>query len=156
MVLGKKGVMKMWKSTHFFPSVLLENDLVWEDDELVSLKSKEGETHVCLSRGHNPRGGSRGYGENLLFFEIVLLRRSIWRWWRRKQRRRRELLSESWFSSFVLFGVCLERGLSVDLMFSTWRFFIGWRKTLVLRQLLIECFLIPNITRFTKYVIMNL
>lgn len=29
------------------PSILLENDLFWEDDELVSLISKEGETHLC-------------------------------------------------------------------------------------------------------------
>jgi cyclin D3 len=37
------------KKLSFLPLVLLENDLVWEDDELVSLISKEGETHVCLS-----------------------------------------------------------------------------------------------------------
>ena len=78
--IGEEGSDENVKKHSFFPSVLLENDLVWEDDELVSLKSKEGETHVCLSRGHNPRGGSRGHGENLFFFEIVLLRRSIWPW----------------------------------------------------------------------------
>ena len=67
--IGEEGSDENVKKHSFFPSVLLENDLVWEDDELVSLKSKEGETHVCLSRGHNPRGGSRGHGENSLFFE---------------------------------------------------------------------------------------
>ena len=30
---------------------------------------------------HNPRGGSKGHGENSFFFEIVLLRQSVWRWW---------------------------------------------------------------------------
>lgn len=35
------------KKHSFFPSVLLDNDIVWEDDELVSLISKEGEAHVC-------------------------------------------------------------------------------------------------------------
>ncbi|KAL2333500.1 hypothetical protein Fmac_014713 [Flemingia macrophylla] len=29
------------------PLVLLDNDLFWEDEELVSLISKEGETHLC-------------------------------------------------------------------------------------------------------------
>lgn len=32
-----------------FPLVLLENDFYWEDDELVSLISKEKQTHVCLN-----------------------------------------------------------------------------------------------------------
>lgn len=36
------------KNHSFSPLVLLENDLSWEDDELVSLISKEEETHVCL------------------------------------------------------------------------------------------------------------
>ncbi|KAI4314999.1 hypothetical protein L6164_027853 [Bauhinia variegata] len=31
------------------PLILLDNDLFWEDDELVSLISKEGETHFCFS-----------------------------------------------------------------------------------------------------------
>ncbi|XP_061339999.1 cyclin-D3-2-like [Gastrolobium bilobum] len=31
------------------PLVLLDNDLFWEDEELVSLISKEGETHLCSS-----------------------------------------------------------------------------------------------------------
>lgn len=30
------------------PLILLDNDLFWEDDELVSLISKEGETHLCF------------------------------------------------------------------------------------------------------------
>ncbi|XP_075656433.1 cyclin-D3-2 [Castanea sativa] len=47
--IGEEGSDENVKKHSFFPSVLLENDLVWEDDELVSLKSKEGETHVCLS-----------------------------------------------------------------------------------------------------------
>jgi len=37
------------KKHSFSPLVLLENDLVWEDEELVSLISKEEDTHVCLS-----------------------------------------------------------------------------------------------------------
>ncbi|KAJ7952815.1 Cyclin d3 [Quillaja saponaria] len=32
----------------FFPLILLENDLFWEDDELASLISKEGETYFCF------------------------------------------------------------------------------------------------------------
>ena len=31
---------------------------------------------------HNPRGGSKGHGENSFFFETVLLRQSMWQWWR--------------------------------------------------------------------------
>ncbi|KAL0007212.1 hypothetical protein SO802_008714 [Lithocarpus litseifolius] len=47
--IGEEGSDENVKKHSFFPLVLLENDLVWEDDELVSLKSKEGGTHVCLS-----------------------------------------------------------------------------------------------------------
>lgn len=45
--IGEEESDENVKKHSFFPSVLLENDLVWEDDELVFLKSKEGETHVC-------------------------------------------------------------------------------------------------------------
>ncbi|KAK7263186.1 hypothetical protein RJT34_30772 [Clitoria ternatea] len=35
------------KKLQSLPLVLLDNDLFWEDEELVSLISKEGETHLC-------------------------------------------------------------------------------------------------------------
>nr|POF18217.1 hypothetical protein CFP56_50751 [Quercus suber] len=61
----------------------------------------------------------RGDGENSIFFEIVLLRRSVWQWWRfgvkEAEVRREELFSEGWVSFFVLFGVCLERGFKCEL-----------------------------------------
>ena len=42
-----------------------------------------GVVEVWASKGrHNPREGSRGHGENSFFFEIVLLRRSVWQRWR--------------------------------------------------------------------------
>ena len=47
-----------------------------------------------------------------------------------------------------LFGVCLERGLSENLIFSTWQESIGWHKTLVLCNSLIERFL--NIKRANR------
>lgn len=37
------------KKYSLFPLVLLESDFGWEDEEVVSLISKEGDTHVCLS-----------------------------------------------------------------------------------------------------------
>ena len=52
---------------------------------------------------------------------------SAWRK-QRKQRWRRELLSEGWVSFFVLFGEGFNC-LSVNLVFFTWRFLIGWHKT---------------------------
>ncbi|KAI4327411.1 hypothetical protein L6164_019877 [Bauhinia variegata] len=41
--------------------ILLDKDLFWEDDELVSLISKEGETHFCFSNliGDGPLEGAR-------------------------------------------------------------------------------------------------
>ncbi|ESW27884.1 hypothetical protein PHAVU_003G240500 [Phaseolus vulgaris] len=43
------------------PLVLLQNDLFWEDEELVSLISKEGETHSCslIAIADGPLEGSR-------------------------------------------------------------------------------------------------
>ena len=61
-----------------------------------------------------------------------------------KQRWKREgcggkLLSEFFLRS--LFSVCLKRDLGGNLILSTWLASIGWRKTPVLRNSLIERFL---------------
>ena len=48
---------------------------------LIFVNNKE---KVILGSGKQrttqPRGGSKGHGENSFFFEIVLLWRSVW-WW---------------------------------------------------------------------------
>ncbi|MBA0812529.1 hypothetical protein Gohar_026495 [Gossypium harknessii] len=43
-ICGESGTVK--KET-FLPLCLIEHDLFWEDDELISLMSKEKETHLC-------------------------------------------------------------------------------------------------------------
>ncbi|KAB2008533.1 hypothetical protein ERO13_D10G097200v2 [Gossypium hirsutum] len=43
-ICGESGTVK--KET-FLPLFLIEHDLFWEDDELISLMSKEKETHLC-------------------------------------------------------------------------------------------------------------
>ncbi|KAG2719776.1 hypothetical protein I3843_02G002300 [Carya illinoinensis] len=45
----RKNADENVKKQSLFRSVLVENDMVWDNDELVSLIIKEGETHVCLS-----------------------------------------------------------------------------------------------------------
>lgn len=46
---GSKNADENVKKHSLFRSVLVDNDMVWDDDELVSLIIKEGETHVSLS-----------------------------------------------------------------------------------------------------------
>ncbi|XP_035540199.1 cyclin-D3-2-like [Juglans regia] len=46
---GRKNVDENVKKYSLFRLVLVVNDMVWDNDELVSLIIKEGETHVCLS-----------------------------------------------------------------------------------------------------------
>ena len=82
-----------------------------------------------------PRGGSKGHGENSFFLEIVLLRRSVWQWWRFDVKEEVKVWALAGFlSSFCLEFVVWRGLLSVKLVFSTWRFLIGWCKTLVLHQ----------------------
>ncbi|XP_041028368.1 cyclin-D3-2 isoform X1 [Juglans microcarpa x Juglans regia] len=45
---GNENTDEKMKKHSLFRFVLVENDMAWDDDELVSLISKEGETHVCL------------------------------------------------------------------------------------------------------------
>ncbi|KAF5463746.1 hypothetical protein F2P56_013886 [Juglans regia] len=45
---GSENTDEKMKKHSLFRFVLVENDMAWDDDELVSLISKEGETHVCL------------------------------------------------------------------------------------------------------------
>ena len=105
-----------------------------------SSSSKLFGSSVCCGGGlgkqktTQPRGGSKGHGENSFFLEIVLLRRSVWRWWRFGVKEEVKAWALAGFLSLFCLESVVWRGLlSVKLVFSTWRFLIGWRKTLVLR-----------------------
>ena len=92
-----------------------------------------GVVEFWASKGrHNPRGGSKGHGENSFFFEIVLLQQSVWRRWRFGVKEAEEVEGNG--VSFCLFGE------GFNILF-TWQKSIGWYKTLVLRHSPIECFL---------------
>ena len=171
-VLIKKEMLKIWN----FPMKQTKN-LNTQFEIQIGEKGKSWKTDLWIL-AHGGSGLFLSSGE-LFFFEIVLLRRSVWRWWRfgvkevfceregsceRSCERASRLFffevycffklrlrrsgygvkeAEEWCESFWGFSVfwrerfwLFGEGLLLGVFFFlTWRGLIGWRKTLVLRQL---------------------